>query len=389
MPLKTRADKVIKLGIDATNIRIGGGITHLNRVLSEWVRSPCLEVVIFGSMQTLDRLPDGANIEKVSHGWHNKGLAFRTLWQVFYLRKALEASDCNVLLVPGGSCFCGFSPKILMSQNMLPFEWLETKRYFPRPLFFKWIALRICQLWSFRNADGVIFLSEFAASHIGPKLKGRNVQRSVIPHGIDDSFFNVGACRQFDLKSGMALRITYVSSIDIYKHQDFVFDSVIELKRLIERPIELNFVGDIRSTVMYEQLQRRLKSNDEDFSWVKFSVVDQYSKMADVYQHCDLGIFASTCENLPNILMEMMASAVPVVCVNKRPMVDLLRGYGALYEHGDSAGFVAKLCELAESEAKREEIGRSLFLAAKRYSWRVCAVDTFEFVAKLAPAVGK
>ena len=55
-----------------------------------------------------------------------------------------------------------------------------------------------------------------------------------------------------------------------------------------------------------------------------------YEKIQNFYKQNDIGVFASSCENMPNILLGMMSSKLPIACSNMAPMREILRD-GGLY----------------------------------------------------------
>ena len=191
-----------RIGIDATNLRRGGGRTHLIELLraANPVRDQFDSVIVWGSRQTLDLLIDASWLDKVVVPALEKGLLRRTLWQRFSLSKVALIADCNVLFVPGGSFSTRFRPIVTMSRNMLPFEWREIWRYGFSPLMLKLILLRFMQALSFRKADAVIFLTDYARQGVLQVTGPLSGESRVIPHGLNPRFLMMilpnESCRQ-------------------------------------------------------------------------------------------------------------------------------------------------------------------------------------------------
>jgi hypothetical protein len=123
--------KQITIGIDAANIRLGGGITHLAEILNS-VDVDSLKIqkmIVWAGQKTLDQLPNFPWLEKICPPNLNGALISRAFWQVFCLSDAARSRQCDVLLVPGGSYLGNFKPVVTMSQNLLPFEWTEIIRH--------------------------------------------------------------------------------------------------------------------------------------------------------------------------------------------------------------------------------------------------------------------
>jgi hypothetical protein len=123
--------KRLTVGIDAANLRRGGGVTHLVEVLrAARPEDQGIErVVIWGGGQTLNAVDNRPWLDKQRQTELDKGLLHRSLWQRYRLSQVARDAGCDVLFVPGGNFVGNFHPVVTMSRNMLPFEWHELKRY--------------------------------------------------------------------------------------------------------------------------------------------------------------------------------------------------------------------------------------------------------------------
>jgi len=57
--------------------------------------------------------------------------------------------------------------------------------------------------------------------------------------------------------------------------------------------------------------------NDPEVRWVHYRGAVSYDALHQIYAEADIGNFASSCENLPIILLVTMAAGLPVVCSNQ------------------------------------------------------------------------
>ena len=91
----------IVLGIDAANIRHGGGITHLSQLLKHAnpKNSGISKVVIWSNQKTLDKLPNKNWLKKKKTKILDGNFLKRTYWQSFKLTKELRKEKCNILLL--------------------------------------------------------------------------------------------------------------------------------------------------------------------------------------------------------------------------------------------------------------------------------------------------
>lgn len=118
---KVKGVTSITIGIDASNLRGGGGVAHLVEFLR--AAQPALvgieRVIVWGGAHTLSLLDDQAWLEKLAPPELDKSLAQRTLWQRLRLSQAARNEGCHVLFVPGGSYAGRFRPVVTMMRHLL------------------------------------------------------------------------------------------------------------------------------------------------------------------------------------------------------------------------------------------------------------------------------
>lgn len=378
--------KNIVIGIDAANLRRGGGVTHLVELLL--VSNPSAHgidrVVIWGGKKTLDALSDRPWLEKRTSCNLNGGLFRRSLWQRFHLSKAVRDSACDVLFVPGGNYTGDFHPTVTMSRNMLPFEWGELKRYGFSLFSIKLLILRLVQSHSYKNVDGLIFLTEYAKKTILSGLGSRLVNSTIIPHGLNPRFSHAvkkqRAINEFnDLNP---YRILYVSIIDQYKHQWNVVEAVASL-RSEGFPVVLDLVGPAYPPAL-KRLNDAIARQKDGQSWVHYYGEIPFKDLHIRYAEADLGLFASSCENMPNILLEKMASGLPIACSNRGPMPEVLGSGGIYFDPENPSEIASRLRDLITSPKLRTQKAELSYQRARQYSWERCAFETLNFLVKIA-----
>jgi len=378
----------LTIGIDATNLRGGGGVTHLVELLR--AVKPELNgierVVVWGSTPTLKSLDDRPWLVKRYPPELDKGLLKRSLWQYFLLSKAARDEGCDVLFVPGGSYVGNFHPVVTMSQNLLPFERRELLRYGWTFFTLKLLLLRFIQSRSFKKSEGVVFLTEYAREVVlkaTGKLRG---QTCIIPHGLNQRFKIVPKVQRTKADSNYShpYRVLYVSIIDQYKHQWHVIEAVAALRKQ-GLHIVLDLVGPAYPPAL-KRLHKAIVRADADHRWVHYHGAIPFDKLHQQYAQADLGLFASSCENMPNILLETMASGLPIACSNRGPMPEVLGEAGVYFDPEQPADIARALRELIESPQLRTELAESAYKCANKYSWGVCVEDTFQFLASVVVA---
>jgi glycosyltransferase involved in cell wall biosynthesis len=374
------------IGIDATNIRGGGGSTHLIELLN--ALNPrelgIQKVVIWAGALTVSLLPVKSWLTVVNPKMLNKGLFSRTVWQILFLSKCAEDYGCDVLYVPGGSYSGSFKPVVTMSQNLLPFESAEFIRFGLSTITLRFLLLRYAQSKAFQKSAGVIFLTDYARKVVEKKT-GQLSNTALIPHGISSIFFREPKLQfSYDRRNDAdAIRVLYVSIVNQYKHQWHVIEAIAHLREKYGYSIELTLVGPSFPAARHK-LDSQIAISDSERKWVKYTGAVSHTELVDCYSNADLGIFASSCETLPIILLEKMASGLPIACSNKGPMPDVLGDAGLYFDPENSEEIASSIYDLINSKDLRTSLAWKSYEKAKLYSWTKCSFDTFRFLSKVS-----
>lgn len=374
------------LGIDASNIRGGGGVTHLAELLqaADPFAHGCSQVIVWSGHATLSQIEDRPWLVKAHQPLLDKSLPYRTFWQRFRLRRLARSAGCDVLFAPGGAYANDFHPTITMSQNLLPFEWRELKRFSRTWMALKLLLLRITQAQSFHRADGLIFLTRYARDIVMRVTKSLADNITIIPHGIDERFASppreqlAMSCYTMD----HPFRVLYVSIIDLYKHQWHVAKAVAQL-RANGFPVVIDLVGPAYPPAL-ARLKKTLKQVDPAGECVRYVGAVPHQTLHTQYAQADLCLFASSCENMPNILLEGMASGLPIACSNRGPMPEMLGDAGVYFDPENVQDIARALRDLIVSPELRSRMAGASFARSQAYSWKRCAGETFGFLAKVA-----
>ncbi len=374
------------IGVDASNIFQGGGITHLAEVLraSNPLQYGISKIVVWGNSTILEALEERPWLEKICPAELSKGVMTRWFWHWSKLPRAAEAAGIDLLFVPGGIVLNGFIPVVTMSQNLLPFEWRELRRYGFSLMSFRLLLLRWLQSRSFHRADGVCFLTEYARDvvlRITGKLQG---QTCIIPHGLNPRFNRIPKPQHsiLDYDDRHPYRVLYVSIVDQYKHQWHVVEAVASLRKQGLRVV-LDLVGPAYPPAL-KRLNEAIARVDADRLWVNYHGAIPHSELHDMYARVDMGIWASTCESFGLILLETMAAGLPIACSSKEPMHEILGNAGVYFDADEPSDIARALRKLIESPQLRTELAQANYQRARQFSWECCANLTLEFVAGVA-----
>jgi glycosyltransferase involved in cell wall biosynthesis len=374
------------IGIDASNIRSGGGVTHLIELLRAAKPSThgFSKVIVWGGQNTLSRIEERPWLVKSHQPLLDKALPYRVFWQTILLSKLAHKADCSVVFLSGSSYAGSFRPFVTISQNLLPFEWRELRRYGLSVSTLRLILLRWIQSCTFRRADGLIFLTRYAQNSVMQVIKTTLGKTAIIPHGINDRFASPPReqlpINQYSVDR--PFRILYVSIIDVYKHQWHVAEAVVQLRKS-GLPVALELVGPAYPSAL-KRLRQTLDKIDPVGEVVRYSGEVPYAALHACYEQADLGLFASSCETFGMILTEAMSSGLPIACSSCSAMPELLGDAGVYFDPENPDDIAHALRTLINSADLRTRLAEASFERVKVFSWQRCADETFGFLARCA-----
>lgn len=376
----------MKLGIDASNIRSGGGLQHLIEILNfvDDINLKFKKIIIWGGKNTLNSIKNSPLIEKIHIKYLDKSLIHRSFWQKFYLDKNIQKENCDILFVPGGNYTGKFKPVIVINHNLLPFEREEIQRYGFSLFALKLKLLNYTQSKTFKKADGVIYLTEFARERVLDEIKRSKQNSIIIHHGINPKFYNEPK-EQKDISEysfSNPFKLLYVSFIGEYKHQWNVVEAVSELRKK-NYPIELILIGNPDEKKAYVKLKNSIEYYDSKNIFIKHLFGISHSEIEKFYKESDLFVFASSCETFGQILTEAMASGLPIACSKMSAMPELLGDAGVYFDPFDPNSISDSIEFLLINKEKRLECSRKAFEKSKTFSWKKCADETFKFIINI------
>jgi glycosyltransferase involved in cell wall biosynthesis len=373
----------MNVAIDFSRRMSGGGIAHAKGLLES---KPSVEfniekVFVFSSWKFLDKIPDKPWIIKKSHSWLNKSTFWQMLWQLYYFKKEVKKYNCSSVLFPAASTLVTTPKCVVMSRDMLPFERVEVNRY--ARLSFAWfrlIALRQIYISSLRKAIVPLYLTKYAAD-VTSEIIGKR-KHVIIPHGVNPDYIgkSKNKCEWPD-NSSKPIKCIYISTIAYYKHQWKVLEAVSMLREEGYN-IEISFVGGSRKEAL--KLFNKSKFQiDPDERFHKLYPFIPNEQLPDMILDHHVYIFASSCENMPNTLLEGMALGMPIVSSNRGPMMEVLGDGGLYFDPEDSASISKTLKRIISDKNLRNESSNNAINKSSEYSWKKTSFETFKLLSEL------
>ncbi|MDL1980917.1 MAG: glycosyltransferase family 4 protein [Deltaproteobacteria bacterium] len=377
---------MMRLGIDASNIRGGGGITYLLELLR--TANPneygFEQVIVYAGSFTLQQLEDRPWLCKIHDPLIDLPLPYRLYWQRLKLDHLLSQSACDILFSPGAS-YCGsFRPYVTMSLNMLPFVWNEAKRYGISWHLVKFLLLRLSQLSAFNRSDAVIFPSEYAKATVSKFINQSELLLKVIYAGVDERFRSNPKIQKpiSCYTNENPFRLLYVSAVAPYKHQWHIMEAVHKLRKK-GLPVMLEIIGGIRNCKgrFYNALSRL----DPDQLWIKYRGEIPFKELHSSYRQADMFIFASSCEAGGSFIqLEAMSAGLPIACSDRGSMPEVQGEAGVYFDPENPDKIAEAILSLALKPQLRSDKAWAAFERSKYYSWERCSSNIFKLLSEIA-----
>jgi len=369
----------IIIGIDASRNRSGGAKAHLIGILSEGdpLKYGVIEVHVWSYISLLDSLPDKPWLIK-----HNpsqlEGSVYKQLWwQRFYLKKELKKAGCKIVLNTDAGTVGTFQPSVTMSRDMLSYEPGEIERFGFSKTRLRLILLRFIQNRSLRLASGAIFLTRHAANVI-QKSCGYLPHITFIPHGVGKNFKIAKPSDSWSTRGERPINCLYISPVWLIKHQ-WVVVRAMDILRKQGHNIRLTLIGAGGGRPQYI-LNKQLAKSDPQGAFVFQEGFIPHTKLPNELSKADIFIFASSCENMPNSLVEAMAVGLPIACSNRGPMPEILEDGGVYFNPEDDKSIADAVRRIITDAVLRVHISEKAKKLSEKYSWSRCSNETFNFI---------
>lgn len=370
----------LKIVINALSAKLGGGQTYLKQLLKRLPDSEDLTLLIYAPESLT--LPEDRRIRRGRTSWPTDNPLLRAVWERFALPHILRRERADILFCPGG-VVATRAPMgcktVTMFRNMIPFT--------PRIVgAMPWglqrlrnVILRSVMLKSMAGADLTIFISDFARATI--EALAKIPHPITIPHGIGPEFKTAGRELPGPADLSGTRYLLYVSRIDSYKHHVEVVTAFASLPHQLRSDLKLVLVGETDSpqAVELSSAISGLGIGDD----VILTGPVQYDALPGWYHNAVASIFASSCENCPNILLEALGSGRPVICSDVMPMPEF-GGDGLVYfSPFDPASLATALRTILSDPDAASRCANAALDRSRHFDWAITASRTWTAIQAL------
>jgi glycosyltransferase involved in cell wall biosynthesis len=169
-----------------------------------------------------------------------------------------------------------------------------------------------------------------------------------------------------------------VSQVDVYKHQWHVVRAVADLRRR-GHDVDLVLAGGGAGPAQ-QRLDEEIARSDPAGAFVRQVGVVAADQLPTLLAESDVFVFASSCENMPNTLVEGMAAGLPIACSDRGPMPEVLRDGGVYFDPEDPVSIASAVEKLLADRHLRARLARRATELSLEYSWERCARETWTFL---------
>lgn len=187
----------------------------------------------------------------------------------------------------------------------------------------------------------------------------------VIPNGVDLKRFS--QCEN-DIKLEGDPRILYVGRLSNAKGVDILIRALAKVRTELPN-VRLHLVGSLKGApaYSYQVLARKLRVEEN----VVFHEWASPENVPNYYKATDICVFPSRFEGFGIVVLEAMASGVPVITSNIDSFQEILSDglTGLLFKSGDPRSLAEVILRLCGDAALRRKLSQAASQAVKTYSW--------------------
>lgn len=372
------------VGVNAYNIRAGGGITHLSEILNnlQFDYLNIKQIILWAPSFTLSKIEDKPWLKKINTETENNSFISRYKWLFLKSKSDFKNNGIDILLVPGGTYLGSFRPFVTINQNLLPFEAKEISRYGLSLNFFKFHFLRLLQSATNKRSEGIIFLTKYAKDKVLKVCNLADKKSIIIPHGVN-SKFNLNPNERIfrnveDFNILNPCKILYISSIEVYKHQLNVIEAVEKLHNE-GLHVKLTLIGPPGSGT--RKFQKKIKKTNPKV--IEYKGFASYETIEKLYSEAEIGVFASSCETFGMIITESLFCSLPLAASEMSAIPDVLSDSG-IYFHPENIDEISNVLKrMYNSPDLRRKISIKGYAYVRKFDWKKSAFDTFKFMQEI------
>jgi glycosyltransferase involved in cell wall biosynthesis len=206
-----------------------------------------------------------------------------------------------------------------------------------------------------KKASKIIVLTEEYKNFFANNYKINKEKIRVVPNGLNESFL-----QDRIKKSSHKSNLLYVGRLSKEKNVDVLIKAI----SLLKNKIIFNIVGDGEKRKEMEDLIRSKNLNNVIMKGRKNG-----KTLLNLYKKSDIFLLASNSEGLPTVVLEAMASGIPVIASNVRGIRELVKNNGILVDPPTPENFAKEINKLIENKRLSKKLSKLGKIKARKFNW--------------------
>lgn len=221
-----------------------------------------------------------------------------------------------------------------------------------------------------RASDKVIVFSEEQKALVVRKYRVNEQNIAVVPNGVSQEYFH----KPRTMTEEAAKRILYVGRLSPQKN----ITQLLEAARELPAEFEIRIVGDgeLKDTLTERSLELGLEN-------VRFAGRMNGDDLLREYIDADIFVITSEREGMPLVVLEAMASGLPIIGTDVLGIDTLIKNRGLLVQLNDAHGLAQAIEQLSQDGSLYSKLSSKSYHYAKRYTWPLVAEETARIYREL------
>jgi glycosyltransferase involved in cell wall biosynthesis len=300
------------IGVDALFRFQGGGEVHLRKLLQSWrLGSHGHRITVYTLEQNAPVLKQYESDCLQIRGFRmpDRHFILKLIWEQTAFARELQRDQVDIVLGVGGMIplFCHL-PRVLVLRNAGPFCESINLKSAGWKFYARFRLLGFTMRLAARHASHVIFISHYFRKLFTERFGLCVEQTSIVYHGYDDARPSFKSTRQPD-----GNYFIYVSYMIPYKNvREVIQGFMLMLSRVPDDTWKLLVVGGPRDRAYADSIYEYVNSHEVLKKRVILTGDLPHDEVSALLSNASAFVFASTCENCPNSLIEAMAYGLPI-----------------------------------------------------------------------------
>ena len=374
----------LKIAIDASNIRGGGGVTYLKNIVDSAVfkKTRFAKFHIIGHEILLNNFESTRNLNKIPLNIGGGGNEYkkRNIIKQFYYnliktKKILNRGKFDLVFHAGGAFYSLKIPQISYLRNILILR--RPKGALSLIRLCKLKAIELLAKRAFGKMNVVICQSKTAENAL--KQHDPAIKTKVVYNGITGLPLKRA---ENDFTNKFELKILYYSLIAPYKNHITLFEAVGKLDKT-DTQISIDLIGPFHS----EYFKTLQKNYNKIFKAGKVNYLgmmpqEQVFKSLNQYRYA---IFLSEYESFPNSLFEIVKAGLPVLALKCEVSCEFMPKNLIWVNCNEPTELRSKIQLMNSFDSRKlRQIHASQLRTLDKLSWETCAEKTIELIKRTA-----